>query len=414
MGRSFFDRAVGLTDSGPLRWLLAACALAGCAEGAACGEGQAAPEADEVPGAFLYQPDRVLDLRIHLDADAAATLPSRKGEEQAEDVYAVVGFLGEKQAAGLRLKGDHSFRNLDGKAGFKIDYGEWDQGATLHGVRRLTLNNMVQDPTMLSEHLSYWLHGLVGVPAPRHGYACVSVNDELFGLYSVVETMDEQFLERAFDDLEGYLYEGGHGGDLRHGRAGTFELEEEGDGEGRTDLIDLIDALDAATPETFLEVLGRHFALDELLGMWAVELFTGNRYCYLNRANNFLLYHEPSTDLWSMIPWGADQAFVEHLDPYDPYDPISLAEHGRLYEDCLASPACLDALELRLEEVMAIAQEEELFDQAVQQRHFIADLSRGDPRSGYSGMGTRKAQNDLLRFIDRRPSKLGEQLEEGG
>ncbi len=396
-------------------WLIAvllAPALAACAPGGAtCGEGQAAPQPGDEPGAFLYQPDAVLDIEIFLDAEAIAALPTSAGQDH-EDVPATLRFEGQEWSVGLRLKGDSSFRKLERKAAFKIDFGQWDASSSFHGVRRLTLNNMVQDESMLSESISYWLHALTGGPAPRHGYACVRVNGDAYGLYSVVETMDEQFVERCFDDPSGKLYEGGKGADLRAGREQLFEVEEDGDPPGRGDLAALIDALDASSPETYLEALDQHFVLEELLGFFAVALFVGDIDTYITRSNNFLLYHQPASASWSVIPWGADQAFQDTLDPRDPYDPKAPAEHGRLYEDCLASSPCFEALTSRIHEVAALAEDLEMFQYAVQQRDLIAELSRSDPRSDASRAETRRAQSALLRFIEARPAGILEQLQE--
>ena len=171
--------------------------------------------------------------------------------------------------------------------------------------------------------------------------------------------------------------------------------------------------MDTATPETYLDVLGEHFTLGELLGTWAVQLFVGNIDSYITRSNNFLLYHQPTSATWTLIPWGADQAFVDPLDPLDPYDPDVPAEHGRLFEDCLSSTACVEALRERIEEVVSIAEDEGMFEHARDQRDLISDLSRSDPRSGTSRLSTRGAQNDVLRFIERRETQILEQLEEG-
>ena len=385
--------------------------LSACSQGAVCGQGQSAPGPDDERGAFLYQPDTVLDLQLFLDATALAELPDGPGE-QADDVHATLSFEDQQWSAGLRLKGASSFRQISKKAAFKIDFGEWDPDGSFYGVRRLTLNNMVQDESMLSENLAYWLHAAIGGVAPSQGYACVRLNGDSYGLYSVVETMDEQFVERQFEDPSGNLYEGGKGADIRMGRAELFDIEEQGVPKGRGDLEALIDAMETYTPETWLEALDRHFVLSELLGMWAVELFVGNIDSYITRSNNFLLYHQPSTTTWTMIPWGEDQAFTEALDPLDPYDPDVPAKHGQLYEGCLASTACVDALSWRIEELVEHVESESLVEHAVAQRDLISDLSRSDPLSGAGRWETRGAQNDVLRFLERRSVQILEQLEE--
>jgi hypothetical protein len=54
---------------------------------------------------------------------------------------------------------------------FKIDFGQYVPDQRFDGLRRLTLNNMVQDRSMIREHVAYQAYAWLGVPAPRHGYA---------------------------------------------------------------------------------------------------------------------------------------------------------------------------------------------------------------------------------------------------
>jgi len=392
--------------------LLATHWLTACGGGAVCGQGQIEPGPDDELGAFLYQHDTVLDLQIFMDAEALAGLPEAS-REQVDDVHATMVFEGREWAVGLRLKGNSSFRKIDKKAAFKIDFGEFEADNTFYGVRRLTLNNMVQDESMLSENLAYWLHAAVGGVAPRQGYACVRVNGDDYGLYGLVETMDEQFVQRHFDDPSGVLYEGGKGADIRQGRQELFEIEDAGVPEGRGDIVALTEALDAATPETFMDVMGDHFVLDDLLRTWAVELYAGNIDSYITRSNNFLLYHQPDPNNWTMIPWDEDQAFQDDLDPYDPYDPEVLAEHGRLFEDCLVSDGCVEALVEHIEEVILLAEDEGLLEHAIEQRAMISNLSRSDPRSDCSSHCARSAQREVLSFIRRRPDGIRQRIEAG-
>ena len=66
----------------------------------------------------------------------------------------------------FRLKGSGSFRPLERKAAFKI---RLPAGQRIDGLKSLTLNNMVQDPSKVSEVLSYSAFrafGFLGSVAP--------------------------------------------------------------------------------------------------------------------------------------------------------------------------------------------------------------------------------------------------------
>ena len=110
-------------------------------------------------------------------------------------------------AIGARLKGSASFRPLSGKAAFKLKFAHSVKGQRFLGLKTLTLNNMVQDPSMVHEVLAYEAFRAVGIPAPRTGYAYLRVNGADYGVYLNVETPDNVFLPRWFAST-GHLYEG--------------------------------------------------------------------------------------------------------------------------------------------------------------------------------------------------------------
>src|SRR5262249_42978756 len=78
---------------------------------------------------------------------------------------AEVPFISSRPAE-IRLKGNvgGSFRTLDEKPGFKLKF---KQGEAVLGLVKMTLNNMVQDPSMLHETLAYSAFRAAGVPASR-------------------------------------------------------------------------------------------------------------------------------------------------------------------------------------------------------------------------------------------------------
>lgn len=309
---------------------------------------------DDLPpdetGAELLWGDGVPAFSLALDDDALAAL----AEDPRTDVPAFFEHEGHTWLVGVHLKGTWSYRSLDDKAAFKIDFGEYE-GPSFHGVRRLTLNNMVQDPTMLREHATYWLHGALGAPAPRHGYATLAVNGEPYGLYGVVETMDEGFLTARWPgDDGGWLYESVRGsGDFTSGRVDNFQVQESGEGEAYADLERLVDALDEGRAAGDVrDTLEARFDGDALFAALAVDVAVGHADGYVFATNNFLAYHAPIADRWTLLPWGADQAFRTDNDPFvtgtDPMTGELLGPDGRLVQDCVAEAEC----EARLREAL--------------------------------------------------------------
>ena len=61
---------------------------------------------------------------------------------------------------------------------------------------------------MMRETLAYRVHRALGVTVPRHGYARIYVNDEYYGLYSMLEPVDELFASRTGGSRKDVIFEG--------------------------------------------------------------------------------------------------------------------------------------------------------------------------------------------------------------
>ena len=79
----------------------------------------------------------------------------------------------------------------------------------LLGFERFNLHNMIHDPSMMSEELAYGMFRDAGLPASRTGFAWLEINGSTYGLYSLIETVDDDFLDDRFESGDGNLYEDG-------------------------------------------------------------------------------------------------------------------------------------------------------------------------------------------------------------
>jgi len=383
-------------------------ATVGCGD-PLCGVGQEDLSRDV---GMFFQHGVVVDLA--LESDDLEELADAPGAD-VPDIHAELRFDDETYDVGLKLKGSGSFRTIEQKASMKIDLGEWVSGQTLHGLRRLTLNNMMQSPSQLSESLAYTLLSAAGVPSPRHGFACVEINGKPYGLYSVVETMDEQFVERAFGD-DGTLWEAWDRSDFTVETFRRFELEE-GDAAALEDMERFVADLDAAEPDTLPEVLDAWTERDDLLSLWAVDALIGNYDGYGSFTHNFLVYHAPSTERFSLIPWGVDLSFEREVDPYRPVDPLKTTEQtadarmGRLFVDCMASAPCTAAYEARLLAIADLIEEIDLAGWARTQRRWLRGSHRVDPLSENSKRETRRARREVEDYIEDQPDRIREAVE---
>ena len=74
-------------------------------------------------------------------------------------------------------------------------------------MSRLNLKSMYNDPSQMRETLAWNMLAKSGVPAPRHTYAKLMINERYMGLFFFIEQVDRRFLKDRFDDNDrGNLY----------------------------------------------------------------------------------------------------------------------------------------------------------------------------------------------------------------
>src|SRR6185369_3124743 len=121
---------------------------------------------------------------------------------------------------GIELKGNlGSLRRVSEKAAFKIKFNKYVKGQSFLGLEKMTLNNMVQDPSMVHETTTYQAFHDMGVPAPHTGFAYLTVNGKSYGMHLNIETQDAQSLENEFGvpfAAPQHLYSGEYGADVNN------------------------------------------------------------------------------------------------------------------------------------------------------------------------------------------------------
>ena len=295
------------------------------------------------PSDLLYPTDALIVVELFLDDDNYNALLDDRDARVKGDMAFQGAYLRD---VGVTIKGAlGSGRDLDDKSAFRLNFDVFVAGQRLRGLEHLTLNNMVQDPTYTHETLAYQLHREAGVPAPRVAHALVYLNGEYRGVYLNIETADDQFLQRSFADSDGNLYEGAYGADLTPSDRGRMELDELGsdDVDDRSDLISISDFLAQTPREDLMPEFEARMDLDSNLKMMATEILTGHWDGYFYSANNYRVYHTPSTDKWTLLPSGNDQTF----DREGELDDAS----GRIGEFCLGIPSCKSRFDLALWEM---------------------------------------------------------------
>ena len=111
---------------------------------------------------------------------------------------------------GIRGKGNTSLSNVASmgseRYSFKVEFDHYDSSITYHGLDKLSLNNLIQDSTMMKDYLTYTMMNELGAAAPLCSFVYITVNGADWGLYLAVEGIEDSFLTRNYGSGHGELY----------------------------------------------------------------------------------------------------------------------------------------------------------------------------------------------------------------
>ena len=110
----------------------------------------------------------------------------------------------------IRGKGNTSLSTVSSmnsdRYSFKVEFDHYDNSITYHGLDKLSLNNLIQDSTMMKDYLTYTMMYEFGAATPLCSFVYITVNGEDWGLYLAVEGVEDSFLERNYGSDYGELY----------------------------------------------------------------------------------------------------------------------------------------------------------------------------------------------------------------
>ena len=220
---------------------------------------------------------------------------------EGTNVWEEVGVHNKGAAGSRRDIGDHPALTLN--------FDKFIDGQKFHGLDKLSLNNSVQDSSLLCEAICARLFHDAGVPASRVTHARVTLNGKSLGekgLYVLKEGFDKSFLRRHFKNIKGNLYDGGF---LREITEPLDRTSGTGDVKNHADLKALVAAAQDTDPTNRFARLEKLLALDRFIDLMALEVFTWHWDGYAFKHNNYRVYHEPDADKLHFFPHGMDQMF---------------------------------------------------------------------------------------------------------
>ena len=338
-----------------------------------------------------FDPTTVLEIDLAIGEESRAAL-GRAPREYVPAQLSVRGHTEQPLSVGLRIKGRlGSLRRLDQKPAWKIkiDFTVPDQ--RFLGRERLTLNNLVQDASQIHEWAAYTIFRTLDLPAPRLGYAFVRLDGEIYGVYTIIETPDNDLLGRWFASTQ-HLYEGTYGHDLFSNGVEQFEADR-GDPLDRSDLRAVVERLEGAPLEEFYANSDDLVHWDRVLMTMAVEVWTGHWDGYAPTRNNYY-FHFDDAGMLTLLPWGADQTFNREIGFH--------SGRGRLFEACLAAPVCRGRYDRTLAAVDQHVRGLDLPTGIRAQAETLQPWQGMDTRSGRSPQQLAQQVERTIAFIERR------------
>ncbi len=320
------------------------------------------------PTEALFAPDCVMDVRISLGVSDWYDLRHETrsitdvigidcGQEPPADVFnwyqGDVTVAGVTVAgAGVRKKGFLGSLDSD-RPSLKVRFDKFIEGQRLSGMKRLTLNNMRQDPGVVNTCLAYGVMRRFGVVTPRCNFARVWVNGNDLGIYAHVESVKKPFIARHFSSDEGNLYEATLS-DFREGYTATWE-KKTNEAEADWSDIEAVTAALTVSDDGLMPTLEPLVDLDAFYTFWAAEVIVGHWDGYAGNINNTYVYADPADGRFQFIPWGADAVFARPPEILGNTElpPPSVMARGllthRLYNHFEGRPAYLERLLMLLE-----------------------------------------------------------------
>jgi len=230
---------------------------------------------------------------------------------------------------GVRFKGNSSLASSWGrgilKLSFKLDFDEFEDdypqidNQRFYGFKKLSLKNNYEDKSMLREKVAGDVFRNAGLAASHTAFYTVYVDfgegPVFFGVYTMVEEVDDTVLDTQFSDDDGNLYKpDGDGASFASGSftEDVFVKKTNEDDMDWSDIQSLFNILhddtrttDAASWRTNLETV---FNTDVFLKYLAANTVIQNWDTYGRMTHNYYLYNDPASSKLTWIPWDNNEA----------------------------------------------------------------------------------------------------------
>ncbi|MDX1699533.1 MAG: CotH kinase family protein, partial [Melioribacteraceae bacterium] len=222
-------------------------------------------------------------------------------------------------SVGIRIRGNTSRESF--KKSLKLSFNTFIRGGKFYSLEKLNLNGEHNDPSIARSKICWDFFNAIGIKSSRAAHAAVYMNDQYYGLYISVEHIDENFVSKNYDDDTGNLWKCLFGADLNYISSDpnsykigsvenrVYDLKTNRSADDYSKLAELIDFINNSDHQDFQQQISQKINLLETLQYFAFNILSGSWDDYWALSNNYYLYHEPSYDIFHLIPYDYDNTF---------------------------------------------------------------------------------------------------------
>ena len=178
----------------------------------------------------------------------------------------------------------------------------------------------------MRERLAYAVFEAMGIAAPQIAHARLTVNDEYWGVYTLVEPVSKPFLKTRLGEESGNLFDYEYAADwdftFRGPESGAyvpapFQPQTNEDKLDPSGLIEFVRAVNELPEATFSRDIASYIDVDRFLTYLAVENALAEYDGFVGDfgVNNFYLYQYGDQNRFVFIPWDKDTTFSRRTGP---------------------------------------------------------------------------------------------------
>ncbi len=243
------------------------------------------------------------------------------------------------EQVGVRFKGNSSLMraSMEGnkKLSMKLNFDKYEdqypelKNQRFYGFKKLNLNSNFNDTSFIKELVTSKIFKDFGMVAaqsvPCEIYIDFGEGLQYYGLYTILEEVDDSVIRSRFKDSSGNIYKP----EERAGSfaEGTFNPNEfhikssakKADYKDVEALYTILNSSERTSNEaSWKNKLEAIFDVDVFLKWMAVNTTIQNWDTYGNMAHNYYLYNNPETNKLTWIPWDHNEGFQDGRNSHNP------------------------------------------------------------------------------------------------